>query len=100
MSPRPRPFLMPQELVLQIAECIPAINDLSAFVRTCRKTYQAANDILYRAAVDSQWQRSEQTFRLTNNINTFPKRAANSGNTIALARMFELCPAGDVPAGK
>ena len=46
----PAYFPLPPEIIIEIAESIPCIADISAFARTCRQTYATAINTLYRAA--------------------------------------------------
>ena len=80
-------FPLPPELVLEIAECIPAIRDLAAFTRTCRQTHQLASRELYRAAGQCAPRPLER----------YLIRAVRADDTAALARLLDRTPAARVP---
>ena len=96
-------FPLPLEPIVQIAD-IPEINDLAAFARTCRQTYQATIGELYRAACDvDQIKRDldddEDYEDYHSAIPLYLYRAARAGNSVALARMLDLFPAALLSIG-
>ena len=105
---------LPQELLIEIAKHISSIQDLASFTRACRQTHQATIDELYRAAIDPCMYGNNVITQVTDpesnvvtnlpeqkrsNLQVYTKRAARAGNTSALARMLDLCPAALVPYG-